>query len=337
MASLTNGYSRLFLPAAGAVLALCALSAAPARAAGEVALVRANSVILRDTVRVDSVGPADTALAQSTWFLILIKNIAFEKRVSLWIKNDTAWDSIPCGWVRQADDENEYWELYQDFSPGYGKPPRDLEFKIMYVEGKHTYWDDNGGRNYLLSRNGGTLLGGRQVLLKSARWSPDTGETADTSIFSGSAEVRGYREGSVLKISFTTDYLQTQDIRAVDGPPEPTWRGAAPADTDKVWLYRFSFAGIRLPFRKNPYLHFHLIWSDSARAWKDDNRGHEYAVGLNTRLESLVYEELPNPAALRYPARYRPARPGRGLSRMGETPVFDLGARGRVDGMGRSR
>jgi hypothetical protein len=329
------------LSMAAAVAALTAFRAAPVLASGEIALVRATSVMLKDTVRSDGSGVGDTSLTQSAHFLIFIKNIAYAKSVSLWLKNDTAWDSLPCNWVRQADDDNEYWELREDFTPGYGKAPRDLEFKLMYVEGIHTYWDDNGGRNYKLARNGGTLLGKADVLLRKARWAVDTGEAADTSIFSGEVEARvspGMLEGSTMKVSFTTDYLKTQDIRVIPGPPEPTWRGAPPAnDSDKVYRYRFSIAGIRLPYAKNPYLHFHFSFFNGVKSSVDDNLSHQYAIGLGMKLEDLVYDELPNAAGLRYPARMKARLRSQALLKMGKTPVFDLGSRGMADGLGRLR
>jgi hypothetical protein len=329
-------YAKIIMTAA-AVLALCAFRAAPVFGAGEVALIKAGSMLMKDTVRLDSAG-GDTTYIQQIKFLILIKNIAFEKRVSVWVKNDSAWDSLPCSWVRQADDDNEYWDRSDEFSYADGRMPRDLEFKIMYVEGIHTYWDDNGGRNFRLARNGGSLLNKVNVQLRDAQWARDTGLAIDSSVFSGSVEVRGYREGSDLRVSFTKDNLATQDIRTAAGPPEPTWRGAPPADdSDKVWLYRFSFAGVALPFEQNPTLHFHLNFSDGISSWKDDNRAHSYAMRLGAKLAELRYEDLPIPAALRYPGRTKAAaRNARALLKPGSVPMFTTGSR-RVDGIGRSR
>jgi hypothetical protein len=260
------------------------------------------------------------------------------KSVSLWLKNDSAWDSLPCAWVRQADDDNEYWELRNDFAPVYGSKPRDLEFKLMYVEGTHIYWDDNGGKNYHLARNGGSLLNHVNVRLKRAQWALDTGENADTTVFSGEVEVRGYQAGASLKVSYSADYLKSQNISVIAGPPTPTWRGTAPADSDKVWLYRYTLTGIHLPFERNPWLHFHLSFSDGAHTWQDDNLAHQYAIGLGLKLDDLVYEALPLPVGLRFPGRIKaPARATRARLRTGAVPMFDLGTRGRVDGIGRSR
>ncbi|MDB5103783.1 MAG: endonuclease/exonuclease/phosphatase [Fibrobacteres bacterium] len=324
------------------LLIAAAILVAKPRAAGEIRLVRAVSMLMLDTARLDSASARDTNVVQSTYFLMSIRNIAYEKRVSLWARNDSAWDSLPCSWVRQADDDNEYWELKKEFTPRYGQnePPRDLEFKLMYVEGKTTYWDDNGGKNYRLAMNGGTLLGKANLLFKNAKWALDTGLTPDTTVFSGQVEVRGYQAGSSLKISYTTDYLNTQDIRVLPGPPVPTWKGAAPAaDSDRVYLYSFAIAGIKRPYRMNPYLHFHFIYGDGTRDWIDDNRSHQYALNLGSRLDQLVYEELPVPAMLRYPhGAGAAAESGRDLprGRMGAMPVFHLGSR-TIDGIGRSR
>ncbi len=323
-----------------AFMSLSTLCALPARSAGEVAVVRASSRLMLDTARIsDSAAAADSNASQSVYLQILIQNLAYEKIVELLIRNDTAWDTIPCRWVRQADDDFEYWEASKQYGlTNNHTAPRDLEFKLRYVVNKTTYWADNGGKNYLLAKNGGSLLPGNGIAFKNCRWELDTGLNADTSVFTGEADVRGWKAGASMTVVYSPDNLQTQGFFTVKDEPAPTWLGDAPADSDAVRTYKFRVSGIKLPYSKLPVLNFHLKYWDGVKDWRDDNRHNRYAIMLGSKLDDLFYEELPLPAALgrrfeggnaRYPLRSR-IQPG-------WSPVYSAGSRGFFDGMGRSR
>lgn len=317
---------------------LGALAASDARAAGEIALVRANSVLKVDTARVpDSAAALDSGAIQYMEATLLIKNLAYEKVVQLLIKNDTLWDTVPCSWVRQADDDHEFWAASRQYDKRPGRPqPRDLEFKLRYVVAKKEYVDDNGGAHYKLKRNGGTLLPGNAVLLKQCQWEKDTGEFADTSILAIEAEVRGWKAGASLTVAYTPDNMRTQGFSTAQGDPVPTWDGAAPADSDAVYLYSFKVAGIKLPFSALPVLNFHLKYWDGAKDWRDDNLRNRYAIMLGSKLSGMMYEELPLPVTLGRRAESRHGAKPRAY-RIGSSPAFRAGSRGLVDGMGRSR
>ena len=322
------------------LLAVAAMAARPARAAGEITLVRANSVLMLDTARVsDLVAAADTNTAQKVYLTLLIQNLAYEKTVQLLIKNDTAWDTVACRWIRQADDDFEYWEARKDFGlANYSGAPKNLEFKLRYVVNKTTYWADNGGKNFKLAKNGGTLLPANAVFLKNCQWQLDTGMNADTSVFSGTAEVRGWKPGASMTLAYTTDYMQTQGFYTVKDVPDSTWLGAAPADSEQVRVYHFRVSGVKLSYSKLPVLNFHLKYWDGAEDWRDDNRQNRYSIMLGSKLDQFIYEELPLPAALGHRAESRNARfPLRSPFTRGSSPVFGAGLRGLVDGMGRSR
>lgn len=320
------------------LLLLSGFSVREARAAGEIAVVRANSVIKVDTLRVpDSAAALDTAAIQYFEMTLLIKNLAYEKVVELLIKNDTLWDTVPCSWVRQADDDFEYWIAHKQYYKGPGRPgPHDLEFKLRYVVTKKEFFDDNGGKNYKLAKNGGTLLPANGVFHKQCQWEKDTGAAADTSILTMEAEVRGWKAGASLTAVYSADNLKTQGFYTVQAEPAPTWLGTAPADSDAVRLYTFKVTGIKLPWSALPVLNFHLKYWDGAKDWRDDNRGNRYAIMLGSKLSELVYEELPLPVSV---GRRAESRSGRVLRAhgIGSSPVFRAGSRGLVDGMGRSR
>ena len=317
---------------------LSVLSVREAAAAGEVSVVRASSILKSDTLRVtDSAAALDSTAIQRVELTLLIQNLAYEKVVQLLIKNDTLWDTVPCSWVRQADDDFEYWMASKQYYKGPGRPgPHDLEFKLRYLVTKKEYLDDNGGKNYKLAKNGGTLLPGNAVFHKQCQWEKDTGEASDTSVLTMQAEVRGWKTGASLTAVYSADNLKTQGFYTVQAEPAPTWLGAAPADSDAVRLYTFKVTGIKLPFSPLPVLNFHLKYWDGSKDWRDDNRRNRYAIMLGSKLSEMLYEELPLPVALGRRAQHRTLKAS-GMRRIGSSPVFPAGPRGPVDGMGRSR
>jgi hypothetical protein len=309
--------------------------------AGEVRLIKASSILIKDSTRsADTTVALDTNSIQRTFFLIFIKNIAYSKQVSLLVKKDAGWDTLPCDWVRQADDENEYWIRTMDFTlrDGRSSAPRDLEFKIQYVEGIHIYWDDNHGKNFILAKDGGSLLNGGNILVKSAKWQEDTANLGAT-VFSGEVEVRGSSPTNSLRISYSTDYLKSQDVKLVAEKPVPTWTGTtAPADTDCVYVYRFSFGNIKMPAGLSPRIQFTAAYLTDKGTFSDNNLAHSYSLELGWGLDNLSEALLPLPVGIHRPLSSRIGRKvPKGFLRMLPSPVFDAGIHGSIDGIGRVR
>ena len=325
---------------AAALAAVLSIATGRVYASGEVRLVKASSVLIKDSTKVYDGTAVDSTSLQKTFFLILIKNIAYAKQVSLLIKNDSGWDTLPCDWARQADDENEYWTRTKDFTlrEGLTDPPRDLVFKILYVEGIHIYWDDNHGKNFHLAKDGGTLLNGENILVKSAKWEADTSNPGAT-VFSGEVEVHNQSKTNALRVSYTTDYMKTQDVKLVTDTPVPTWTGAAaPADSDRVYVYRFSFGNIKMPSDLSPRIQFNASYLTDNGTYSDTNLSHSYSLELGWSLDNLSEDLLLLPVGLRLPKN-----PGlerklqKGNLRIAPSPLFDSGAKGFIDGMGRTR
>lgn len=328
------GIRRYFLSALVAGIAL------EARAAGEVRLIRASSL-----VTVDSAAPAplpgevDTVTEQDVYIRLRLKNIAFEKQVHVIVRaSDTSWDTLSAGWTRQSDDDYEDWELKKIFTRKYGLtlPVRDLEFKLRYYVDSTYFWDDNGGQNYKLPRNGGTLLGrGVDVLVKSARWEMDTGAFSDSTVFTGEAEVRAFNQNSGFRVSYSLDRMKTQGLHPILEAPVPTWGDSAGlADSNKVYVYRFTLKGIKIQSERNDFIHFHVTYWRDGVEFKDNNLGNRYVVGLGWSLENLDERELPKPVTIARVRSLRSAKQPHGVLRVFPTPGFGAGGHS-VDGMGR--
>lgn len=324
------------------ILIAFGLSAGEARAAGEIRLIKASSKVVVDSGAVlPAPGAMDTVSDQKVYIRVRLKNIAFEKQVVVVVRaSDSTWDTLSADWTRQADDDYEDWELKTSFTEKFGmaRTVRDLEFKLRYYVDSTYYWDDNGGKNYKLGRNGGTLLGpGTEVLVRAARWELDTGEFSDSTVFTGEAEVKGFNTHSGFRVSFTTDRMKTQGLVPILEAPVPTWTDSAGLnDSDKVYLYKFTIKGIRIQSERNDFIHFHVtFWRDGSE-FKDNNLGNRYVVGLGWALEGLDEEELPKPVSLRRGAP-RALKAVRGRMILSSTPVFPWNGRAAVDGLGRMR
>lgn len=324
------------------ILIAFTLFAGEARAAGEIRLIKASSHVLVDSgAVVPAPGTLDTVSDQKVYIRVRLKNIAFEKQVSVVVRaSDTTWDTLSANWTRQADDDYEDWELKTSFTEKFGlaRPVRDLEFKLRYYVDSTYHWDDNGGKNYKLNRNGGTLLGpGTEVLLRSARWELDTGEFSDSTVFTGEAEVKGFNAHSGFRVSYSMDRMKTQGLAPILEAPVPTWTDSTDLnDSDKVYLYKFVLKGIKIQSERNDFIHFHVTFWRDGKEFKDNNLGNRYVVGLGWALDGLDEEELPKPVALRRAAP-RALQAVRGRMKMTSTPVFLWNGRSSVDGLGRLR
>lgn len=324
--------------------ALIALAATAAQAAGEIRLIKASSNLLIDSGAVlPAPGEMDTVSEQKAYFRVRLRNIAFEKQVRVIVRaSDSVWDTLPANWIRQADDDYEDWELKTSFTEKFGlaRPVRDLEFKLGYYVDSTWHWDDNGGMNYRLPRNGGTLLGpGTEVLLRSARWEMDTGAFSDSTVLTGEAEVRGFNANSGFRVSYSLDRMKTQGLAPILEAPVPSWSDSTGlADSNKVYVYRFSLKGIKIQSERNDFIHFHVTFWRDGKEFKDNNQGNRYVVGLGWALSGLDEVELPKPVSLPRPDRVGALRVtrGAGMKPVG-TPAFPWEGRGLVDGLGRAR
>lgn len=161
-------------------------------AAGEVKLLRATSVMMSKY----------GMHWQSTSFEILVKNLAYEKQVSVWVEGTNGqWYALDASYQRSVGDNQEVWRA----TGGKG----DLRFAIRYQVGGHTYWDNNNGADYFLTANGGALLGNDVNVL--TYWQGDLYRTA-TSMYVA-VNVRNLAYDKNVNIVYTTDGWNTTQVQ----------------------------------------------------------------------------------------------------------------------------
>jgi hypothetical protein len=73
-------------------------------------------------------------------FNIVVQNLAYHKKVSIWAQVFAIWTDINASYVESLPENRELWTAPASNSEG--------EFVAKYTVSGTTYWDNNGGMNY---------------------------------------------------------------------------------------------------------------------------------------------------------------------------------------------
>lgn len=182
-----------------AAIALAGVTLA-AHAANEVKLIKVNSIF---------------SSYKGPWlrgnFEVQVANLAYVKNVAIhYKKTDGSWGNFPLSYNRPASAGNEVWSGWfsntsggQDM-PGVAEP---IEFAVRYQVNGSVYWDNNGGTNYKIAQNGGTILIDRNVY--NAIYSPSV---ANTNAVSGYVTVKNNAPVKQVQVHYTLDNWTTVHI-----------------------------------------------------------------------------------------------------------------------------
>jgi len=77
-------------------------------------------------------------------FQIVVQNLAYDKEVSIWAQTGSGWHDIPATFAQSLPGNLELWNA----------PATDSEdqFVAKYTVNGATYWDNNGGKNYIFPK-----------------------------------------------------------------------------------------------------------------------------------------------------------------------------------------
>ncbi|MEW7288941.1 hypothetical protein [Aquimarina sp. 2304DJ70-9] len=149
-------------------------------------------------------------------FTVKVADLAFDKQVSIYHeKVDGTWEEIPLSYSMGIDDQNELWTTEYNLG-GYGvSPVYDDEFVVKYEVNGNTYWDNNNGANYKMSRSDGYLLADANA---NANVSVDTDYDGmsyvpyyDQNSMRVTVDVRNLAPNKEVGVVYTTDGWQTQN------------------------------------------------------------------------------------------------------------------------------
>jgi hypothetical protein len=91
-------------------------------------------------------------------FKVRIKNLAFDKNIVVYGElEDGTWEDLSTGasYVGPAGEGYEIWKVTAHWISYYGDTPFGDEFVVRYEVAGNTYWDNNGGNNYVSEGHSG--------------------------------------------------------------------------------------------------------------------------------------------------------------------------------------
>lgn len=241
-------------PKVMAVAAVLALLASRAEAAGEVALARVHS---------NEYNGNGGAPLQHVDYEVLVKNLAFTKQVSIHGKQaDGTWADLAAVYVGPADSGREIWRAYEEINPGLH---HDIEIAVKYVVNGVTYWDNNGGANYKLGRNDGSMVVGRNVALYATEAVPAV--PGPGYYILGNIDLKNLGPAKTVVVRYTTDNWQSStNLNAA-------YKVGPNANGTETWT--FSIANVATP----PNLKFAVSYTVNGTTYWDNNFGPNYVMG----------------------------------------------------------
>ena len=146
------------------------------------------------------------AAAQQIMLLILVKNLAFRKHITVhWAGDDHIWHVTEASFLCPAGCDTEKWRAEIRCNAPAHPLPGNLRFALQYVLPDREYWDNNYSRNYLLAQE--DVLLGPGIMFAHIDHQPafSPRETQRTA----TVAVRGDLQVNRLFLRWTTDGWKT--------------------------------------------------------------------------------------------------------------------------------
>lgn len=147
-------------------------------------------------------------------FTVKVENIAFDKKVSIYHqKVDQTWEEIPLTYSFSIENgQKEIWEGEYRLG-GYSIPQiYDNKFVVKYEVDGTTYWDNNNGFNYEMSRKEGYFFAEPSLNVAvdtsfvSLSYNPYTNQNS----FNVTVDIRNLAPRKEVGVVYTTDGWETQ-------------------------------------------------------------------------------------------------------------------------------
>lgn len=164
-------------------------------------------------------------------FNILVSNLAYDKKVNLHTQDQVGnWIDVPATFVASVNGTEELWQAKITGYTGWGYSDYALgkKFCINYTVGGKTYWDNNGGLDYV--NNGAYLRAGINIHAPVAY-----------SSYNNNVVVRNLGPVKKVNLIATFDDWKTTEVSAC-------WFAGSVAGTDvELWSYSLPSKYIQNP------------------------------------------------------------------------------------------
>ncbi|WP_433942962.1 hypothetical protein [Paenibacillus sp. SN-8-1] len=197
-----------------------------------------------------------------------VSNLSYQKNVTIhYNPGDGHWYDTSASYQGPTDSSHEKWNFEVSTSSVNNTNPQlanaqYIQFAIKYEVGGQTYWDNNNGQNYSVSRNNmsSTILGKPNVLRASDYLYQNT--------FSGDVFVKNLDYTKTVKIVYTTDNWNTTKEGYA------SYYQSVNAD-DSVQDWHFSFNNIDSSISQIKYA---ISYTVKGQTYWDNNYGNNYTV-----------------------------------------------------------
>lgn len=221
---------------------------------GEVKLLRANAYI-------------HTKYGMGTYqrgFEVRVKNLAYDKQVAIWHKlADGTWVEVPCTYSRTADAGYEIWT---GSTSCFNSSLYDTRFCVKATMNGQTFWDNNGGADYVMGHNDGVLLGGGVNVMLNSAW-------RGAGTISGGIDLRNIAYSKSVQVVWTTDNWATQSV----------------TDATFVSSYSYGYAFVQSPnalgierwiytLNTSAAIKFYIRYTVNGKTYYDNKFGADYSL-----------------------------------------------------------
>ncbi|MNN29041.1 putative phosphatase regulatory subunit [compost metagenome] len=197
-----------------------------------------------------------------------VNNLNYQKSVTIhYTPGNGQWYDTPASYQGPTDSSHEKWNFAVSTYSGDTTNPQlqnaqNIQFAIKYEAGGQTYWDNNNGQNYSVSRYNlsSTILGGPNVLRAFDSLSQNT--------FAGGVFVKNLDYTKTVKIVYSTDNWNTTKEGYA------TYYGPANSDSS-VQEWHFSFNNIDSGVSQIKYA---ISYTVNGQTYWDNNYGSNYTV-----------------------------------------------------------
>lgn len=249
-----------------AAVAAMFVTATWAQAADEVKLIKAQSTVQSHY----------GFNLQQTSFDVVVKNLAYAKKVYAHLKNpDGLWIDVPMTYNRATGDGREVWTgSYSDYT-NQGTPTNrvwTVEYTLKYEVNGQTFWDNNNGQNYSIAPDVGAYLVGTNIY---PVWFSPT-QTTYSNQLTGRVVVKNIAPAKTVKVVYSTDGWKTVKTSNASFTPY-AWSGgysAAPNPNQygyEVWDYSMDVGATATK------VDFAFSYTVNGQTYWDNNFGANYS------------------------------------------------------------
>lgn len=213
--------------------------------------------------------------SQSINFEAIVKNLAFAKQVSVQLNTGNGtWINVPLSFNRSISGGREVWKTaYQPAT----NTVFDAVFALKYVVNGQTYWDNNGGANFSIAKDSGSILA-NGVNVYHSHYAPTATLSTGSTSYSLIATVRNLAPTKNVRVHYSTNNWATTQI-ANGEFSSYFWAGAYSQATNPN-AYGFEEWRIFLPIGNANQVVYAIESVVNGQSHWDNNFGQDYRVAF---------------------------------------------------------